>query len=214
MTIEIKNLNIIKDEIVVLSDYLNIHVDIVDYAHGITCSGTYLLLDNKKVTACSTTFSGSPTTSGIYTVISGGYSIDYAFKPTKGFTLTAVGSNPYDTISKHFDFDYGFRVNYNKVLFFDNNYTVNFGISAYNDTLYRKETFFATAFRTKSYNISMLAAKISSGNSAYKQLCCNIKPQSIYFMYGNTYTITISGVKDNEGNVMSPFSYTFTIESN
>jgi hypothetical protein len=39
-----------------------------------------------------------------------------------------------------------------------------------------------------------------------------LHPQSTFFFYGRTYTVTVSGIKDFSGNEMEPYELTFTIE--
>lgn len=59
-----------------------------------------------------------------------------------------------------------------------------------------------------SFDLNMTIFPIGSAN-----LQMSIMPQSTAFFYGRTFTVTIDGVKDFNGNLMPPFEYSFTIES-
>jgi len=43
-------------------------------------------------------------------------------------------------------------------------------------------------------------------------LGATIRPQSTAFFYGQTYRVTVSGVRDYHGNEMDPYTIQFTIE--
>ena len=66
-------------------------------------------------------------------------------------------------------------------------------------------------FDTAQYPSLNLAANINAVQS--RDLSCSIYPVSAAFYYGQTYTVKVTGVKDFHGNLMEPFTYTFTIES-
>jgi hypothetical protein len=66
-------------------------------------------------------------------------------------------------------------------------------------------------FDTMDYFSFNLGAYINPVES--RDLGFSIYPQSTAFYYGQTYTVTVSGVRDYHGNQMEPFTYTFTIES-
>jgi len=213
MSIEIKNFNIAKDEIVNIDKGLSLSVDLVDYSNSVTCSGTYLYIDNSKVTHCFLpTTSGIITLSGIYTPILGGYNIKYKFYPKKSCVVRAVATNGVDSIEKEYILTFGYKVIYNKVKYFPTDYVLTFGINMVNDVTFKESSFFSASFRTYNFRHKYLKATISAAGSAYKDLICSITPQSMYFMYGRTYTVTISGVRDMNNNYMPTVKYIFTIE--
>jgi hypothetical protein len=65
-------------------------------------------------------------------------------------------------------------------------------------------------FQTRDFESLNLGATIRAVESV--NLGAVIYPQSTAFFYGQTYTVTISGVKDFSGNEMAPYVFSFIIE--
>ncbi|HLD90917.1 MAG TPA: hypothetical protein VI911_07895 [Patescibacteria group bacterium] len=69
-----------------------------------------------------------------------------------------------------------------------------------------------TYFTTKEYDHYDLASSIVP--TGWANLGAEIKPQTMQYFYGHTYTVTVSGIKDYNGNQLPAFSWYFTIISN
>jgi hypothetical protein len=69
-----------------------------------------------------------------------------------------------------------------------------------------------TYFTTKEYDHYDLTSSIIP--IGWANLGAEIRPQTMQYLYGHTYTITVSGIKDYSGNQLPAFSWDFTISNN
>lgn len=69
-----------------------------------------------------------------------------------------------------------------------------------------------TYFTTKEYEYYDLTSNITP--IGWADLGADIKPQTMQYFYGHTYTITVSGIKDHSGNQLPMFSWYFTTIGN
>ena len=95
-----------------------------------------------------------------------------------------------------------------------NNKEIPVSVSANNNVFNSNTVYYSTFFKTSNYKESNLEAWVSVEGSGQLNLNASIFPQSKYFMYGNSYSITISGIKDFSGNILPAKTYSFTLENN
>jgi hypothetical protein len=201
MTILIDNFSIAVDDWMLVSDLNYFSVDVVDSTYGISSAHSYFLRDGVQVV---TTFSG----------ITGGYRMFYtpiSVVSSGTFTITAhVQNNNSDIAEQTFDLLYGYNTLFDEVVDWGANKQVDVLIRAKNEVICPNEVGEGFYFITAELSSVNLGASIRAVESI--NLGAVIYPQSTTFFYGKTYTITISGVKDYSGNIMDPYTFTFTIE--
>lgn len=201
MTIVIDNFSIGVEDWVQVSDLNYFAVDVMDAAHGISTSGTYFIHDGQVV---STTHSG----------ISGGYICYYT--PSGVYSdgtidLTIHAENTASGVSEQtFHLLYGYNVKFEELVDWGPNVQVDIRAQASNLVRCPNTVAEGFYFITADLRAVNLGATIRAIESV--DLGAKIYPQSTAFFYGETYTVTISGVKDFAGNIMDPYTYTFTIE--
>jgi hypothetical protein len=199
MTILIDNFSIGVGEWLVLIDLHTLSVDVVDYAHAISTSGTHFLIDGNMV---STSFSG----------ISSGYNV-YCSAPTiSGYTIVTIHAENDNGESKEESYNllYGYNCEFNELIDWGPKKEVVITMEAENLAFCPNKETDAFFFETADLHSYNLGASIQSIESV--DLNAVIYPQNTVFFYGRTYQITISGVKDFSGNEMSPYTFSFTIE--
>jgi len=201
MTILIDNFLLNSDEWVLVSDLNYFSVDIIDYEYGISTSGSYFLYNDTQV---GTTFSG----------IIGGYTMFYtpvSVVSSGIFTITAhVQNNNFEISEETYNLLYGYNVLFNEVVDWGANTQVDVLVQATNEVMCPNtvgEGFYFVTAELPSVNLGAYIRAVE-----YVDLNATIYPQSTSFFYGKTYSITISGVKDYSGNIMDPYTFTFTIE--
>ena len=200
MSINIENFSIGLDEFKYCDNPIVFSVDITDSIYGITTSGTYF------------------TENGFLVVdtlqpITDGYRLSYTTTPSGNMLLVANASNTNgDTLSASFDLLYGYNVLWEAVNYWGPSKEVPINVMASNTALASNTAYFSTFFRTKAFEVSDLEIGITAEGSGYSDLLCDIKPQSKYFLQGKTYTVTISGIKDFSGNVLSTKIFSFSVE--
>jgi hypothetical protein len=175
-------------------------VEVIDDLYTVTTSGTYFT-DNGTVV------------SGSLTTISGGYLMSYLTVPSGNMLLVANGSNNNNEFySRTYELQYGYQASWEEVNYWGPKYEVPIAVSAKNTSLASNTSYFSTFFETRKIMSTDLEAFITAEGSGKADFTGYIEPRSKHFMYGKTYSITISGIQDYSGNILSPFTYTFTIE--
>lgn len=201
MTILIDNFLLNTDEWMLVSNLNYFSVDAVDHEYGISTSGSYFLHNGIQVV---TTFSG----------IVDGYTMYYtplSVVSSGIFTITAhIQNNNSEVDEETYNLLYGYNALFDEVIDWGPNKQVDVLVQASNDVMcpnLEGEGFYFTTADLSSVDLGASIRAIESVD-----LNATIYPQSTFFFYGKTYTITISGVKDFSGNIMDPYSFTFTIE--
>ncbi len=175
-------------------------VDITEDIYNVTSSGTYFTENGNVV-------------SGTLNTISGGYSLSYTTVPSGSIALRVYASNDNNEfVERDYELQYGYRVSWEKVNYWGPYKEVPVSVTAENTALASNTAYFSTFFETKKYRSTNLEASITAEGSGYSDIACHIIPQSMYFIYGKTYSVVISGIKDFSGNEISTKTYSFTVE--
>jgi len=177
-------------------------VDVVDSLIGVSTSGTYFKVNGVEVPV---TFSG----------INNGYRMFY--NPPDNFDTDGVlvyTAHIRNLAGDAKDVNYyllgGYSLVHNDTIRWDPNKQVDIWMTATNLGFCPETTADSYYFRTKELMYSDLRTTIVP--VGFVDLGAVVYPQSTFFFYGETYTITMSGVKDFSGNEMDQFIYTFTID--
>jgi hypothetical protein len=202
MTILIDNFSIGVEEWLPVTDLIAFSVDVVDLSYPISTSGTYFLHDG---TVVPTVLSG----------ILNGYRAYYApisVASSGTITITIHAENTNSGIrEQNYYLLYGYHVEFNELIDWGPKSTVVTSVKASNLAFCPNTEGEAVYFETRdleSYNLGASILPIESVD-----LGATIYPQSTFFFYGRTYTITVSGVKDFGGNELEPVVFSFTIEN-
>ncbi len=200
MSININNFSIDLGEVLYCTSLLDFSVDITDNINTITTSGTYFTENGSRVLDS-------------LIVTASGYRLNYITTPSGNITLVAHASNDNNEFyKKSYELAFGYEVSWEEVKYWGPSKEVAISVSADNTATATNTAYFSTFFKTKNFVSTDLGAKISAEGSGVMDIIGYITPQSKYFMYGKTYTITVSGVKDFSGNTLSTKTYSFTIE--
>jgi len=202
MTIIIDNFSIGVKEWLPVTDLAYFAVDVVDHTYSVSTSGTYFLHDGQAVV---TSYSGIADGYRCYY-----YPVDVYSSGTINITIHAENDNS-ETEEEEYHLLYGYNVKFDQIVDWGYNSTVVTTIEAENLAYCPNTEGEAFYFETADLHSTDLGASIVGLKSV--DLGATIYPQSKFFFYGRTYTITISGVKDYHGNKMSEFSFNFTIEN-
>ena len=202
MTIIIDNFSIGVKEWLPVTDLAYFAVDVVDHTYSVSTSGTYFLHNGQAV---STSHSGIADGYRCYY-----YPIDVYSSGTINITIHAENDNS-ETAEEEYHLLYGYNVKFDQIVDWGYNSTVVTTIEAKNLAYCPNTEGEAFYFETADLHSTDLGASIVGLKSV--DLGAAIYPQSKFFFYGRTYTITISGVKDYHGNEMTEFSFDFTIEN-
>jgi len=200
MAILIDNFSISVEEWLAVIDLVSFSVDIIDQTHSITTSGTYFLHDGQIV---STSYSG----------ISDGYTF-YYYPPTisGAVNLTIHAENDNDeTKEKDYYLLYGYHTSFDEIVDWGPKSEVVVWAQAGNEVFCPNIESTAFYFETAELHSCDLGAIINP--VGYVNLGATIFPQNSFFFYGRSYRITINGIRDFAGNIMSPREFTFTIEN-
>ncbi len=178
-------------------------VDIIDYSYPIDTSNSYFLVDGQQV---SVTFSG----------ISNGQRMFYDppndFYGVDTIAYTAHAQNTMgDVRDQSYYLLFGYDVRFKGYEDWGLENQIDMWTKATNVVLCPNTSTDGFYFSTTRPSFSDLGVSISP-RGLVKDLGATICPQNPFFFYGKTYSITVSGVKDFQGNEMEPRIYTFTIE--
>ena len=202
MGLYITNFSIPEDSTVYCTSLLDFSVDVLDDTNIVTLSGTYLSI-NTENTFCT------------YSSILNGYRLQCSTVPSGTIWLEVFGSNNLDeTINTLYILQFGYEIEWDSVVVWPNNKEIPVSVSANNNVFNSNTMYYSTFFKTSNYKESNLEAWVSVEGSGQLNLNASIFPQSKYFMYGNSYSITISGIKDFSGNILPAKTYNFTLENN
>ena len=202
MGLYITNFSIPEDSTVYCTSLLDFSVDVLDDTNIVTLSGTYLSI-NTENTFCT------------YSSILNGYRLQCSTVPSGTIWLEVFGSNNLDeTINTLYILQFGYEIEWDRVVVWPNNKEIPVSVSANNNVFNSNTMYYSTFFKTSNYKESNLEAWVSVEGSGQLNLNASIFPQSKYFMYGNSYSITISGIKDFSGNILPAKTYNFTLENN
>lgn len=177
-------------------------VDITDELYDVDVSNTYFLVEGQQV---GVTFSG----------IQDGYRMFYDppsdFYTKGSLTYTTHAQNIIgDIIENTYSLLYGYDLDFTSLVDWGYNKTVAIWATASNLAHCVNKEADAFYFRTKDLWARDLGVSITP--VGYIDLGATLNTVGKHFYYGGTYTITISGVKDFQGNEMEKQEYTFTIE--
>ena len=202
MAIVIDNFSIDVDEWVLVSDLTSFSVDVTDTVYPISVSGTYFLHDGNIV----------PT---ILSGISNGYKAYYypasvISSGTIVLTIHAENTNS-GIIEQNYNLLYGYHVTFDEVIDWGPKSTVVTTVEASNSVFCPNVEGAAVYFETRDLESYDLDASITAITSV--DLSASIYPQNKFFFYDRTYTITVSGIKDFNGNELEPVVFSFTIEN-
>ena len=202
MGLYITNFSIPEDSTVYCTSLLDFSVDVLDDTNIVTLSGTYLSI-NTENTFCT------------YSSILNGYRLQCSTVPSGTIWLEVFGSNNLDeTINTLYILQFGYEIEWDRVVVWPNNKEIPVSVSANNNVFNSNTVYYSTFFKTSNYKECDLEAWVSVDGSGQLNLSASIFPQSKYFMYGNSYSITISGIKDFSGNILPAKTYSFTLENN
>lgn len=179
---------------------IDFSADVIDPVYGITTSGTYFIDNGERVDP-------------YFTTISGGYHISYPTVPSGNMVLGLMAENTASgTLYEEYEFHFGYTVEWNEVNYWGTDTLVPVFIIADNGTIAPAREYFSTFFRTHRIHSSSLSSEISLDGSGGLDIGAAIYPQHSAFVYGRTFTVTVSGIKDFSGNEIEPQIFTFTIE--
>ena len=179
-----------------------IWVDLVDYVRTIDTSRSYFLVSGLRVPV---TFSGIP------------YGYRMLYNPLDDFysegtlVYTAHVTNDLDdVIEQNYYLLFGYDISYTSLVDWGYNRevavwseasTLSYCVNTETDAYY----FITSDLWSRDLGATIYPIEgVNLGNIMY--------PQDKVFYYGQTYKITISGVRDFDGNEMAKQTYTFTIE--
>ena len=204
MGILIGNFSMAVEEYIPISTLDYFSVDVIETSSGtnIVTSGTYFIRDDDIV---STTYSG----------IDGGYRCYYypsSLIASGTINLTIHATNSNNEVEEHlYSLLYGYNLKFDEIVDWGPKTSVDISIKASNLALCPNtevESFYFKTMDLWQYELGAIIVPVDSVN-----LGASIYPQNPFFFYGRTYTITINGVKDFGGNVMSSYIFNFTIEN-
>ena len=201
MTILIDNFSMEVEEWLLVSDLVAFSADVVDLTYPISVSGTYFLHDGVEVFT-------------IYSPISNGYTISYA--PTSvvssgTITITVhAENNNSEVVEQDYYLLYGYHVEYDDLVDWGPKSTVVTSVKVNNLAFCPNTVGEAAYFETRDLESYDLGASIFGIESV--DLGATVRTQSTAFYYGQTYRITVSGVKDFSGNEMPVYEFEFMIE--
>jgi len=201
MTIVIDNFSIGVEDWISVSDLNYFAVDVVDTTHGISASGTYFVHDGQ---AAITTHSGILNGFTCYYTPSGVYSdgiIDLTIHAEN--TISGVAEQTFHLL-------YGYNAKFEEWVDWGPHVQVDIRAQASNSVRCPNTVGEGFYFVTRDLESVNLGATITA--IEYVDLGAKIYPQSTAFFYGETYTVTISGVRDWYNNIMDPYTFSFTIE--
>lgn len=200
MSIEIDNFSMGLGDIAYCTSLVDFSVRVTDDLYNITTSGTYFTANGILV-------------SGTLNTISGGYILSYLTIPESNMFLTAHASNSNNEVyEKNYELSYGYEASWHKVTYWGPDKEVPVAVSATNTSLASNTSYFSTFFKTRKYINTDLGAEIFAYGFGTKDILTYIEPRSKHFMHGKTYSITVSGIRDFSGNILTDFTYSFTIE--
>ena len=200
MGLYITNFSIPEEGTAYCTSLLDFSVDVLDDVYTVTLSGTYMTNNGESVPY-------------ITTPISNGYRLTYSTLPSGSMFLEVFGSNDNgDFTNDSFLLQYGYEVIWNEVVVWPLNKEIPVSITADNGVFNKNTVYFSTFFKTGDYKQRDLNAFVSVEGSGQYNVAADIRPQSKYFIYGKTYSITISGIKDYAGNELPAKTFTFTLE--
>lgn len=201
MALEVSNFSLGINQWELLDGGITLSADVIDDTYIVVVSGTYFLHNDDQV---STLFSAIPN----------GYRVSYS--PSN---LTSSGTiyikvhaqnNNSEIYEKTYELLYGYRVSYEEQIDWGPKKDIHIQSTAMNTSLCPNIEGAAFYFQTRDLPGFNLPASISA--IQYKDLNATLYPQSTFFFYGKTYSVTISGVKDYHGNEMPPYTFSFTIK--
>lgn len=199
--IDINNFSLALTEYIECDEGVSFEVDVTTTSGIVTTSGTYFTYNGVIVDTQ-------------YSTITNGYRLSYFTVPSGNIFLDVYAENSIaEFASETYEFYYGYNCEYNKVVNYGNDKIIPVTIEATNDVIVPNTEYISTFFGTKLATSYNLGAEISTEGSAAIDLTASIRPQSKYFEYGKTYSITVSNIKDFNGNVMEEQTFTFTIEN-
>jgi len=177
-------------------------VDVVDSVYPIVTSGTYFIHDGQVV---STTHSG---------IVDGYKCYYYPVSLTSSGTIDLIihtENTSSEVVEQTFHLLYGYHCTFDEIVDWGPKKEVITTIEATNLAFCPNTEGEVFYFETRDLNSYDLGATIRPVESV--NLGAVIYPQSTFFFYGRTFTITVSGVKDFAGNEMAPYVFSFTIEN-
>ena len=202
MTISIEDFSVSLDDWVVVEDPIVFVTSITDTSvSGINPAATYYIVNGSQV---ATTTSGVDSThyyiSSAPIVVSGSMDLSLHIANYAG-----------EILDKSYSFLFGYNVSFTSNVDWGANREIVVSAYASNTAICPHTERYTTYFLTREYDYVNLMSYIEP--SGWADLVSTITPQTMQFIYGRTYTITVSGIKDYSGNELPAFSWNFTIEN-
>ncbi len=200
MNLSIDNFSMDLDDVALCTSLVDFSVEVTDSDYLVTTSGTYFTDNGVQVP-------------GTLASVSGGYILTYSVLPSGTIDLVAHGSNSNgEFLTRSYELQYGYAAYWNEVKYWGTLKEVPISVSASNTSLTNNTSYFSTFFTTRKMMSTDLGVDITAEGSGFDDIMTYITPQSKHFMYGKTYSITVSGIQDFSGNILPPETYNFTIE--
>lgn len=178
-------------------------IDIIDYMWPIDTTNSYFEIDGIQV---AVTFSGIPNGQRMF------YDPPNDFDADGTITYTAHAQNSMGDIrEQNYYLLYGYNIVFNEIVDWGANKQIDIIAKAKNEAFCPQGSSDAFYFRTRDLHSLELGSIIKPVEPL--DLGSSLRTQSTAFYYGKTYTVTVSGIKDFAGNVLSPFNYSFTIRT-
>lgn len=199
MSIIIHNFSLAYDSWSPTEDLGVLSVDVIDTVYNIVVSGTHFYYNDVLV-------------SGTFTPITDGYTISYSPGTiTSGIDVMVHAENDNgDTEEETYNMLYGLNVEWTERIRWNPAQQIDVHMAASNEVMCPNDETEAFYYTTRDLLGSDFTAKVFPVVPQY--FTGSIRPQSTTFFYGSTYTITVSGIKDFSGNIMEPYTYSFTID--
>jgi len=204
MAISIYNFSLDYKEWKYLDNLAFLAVSVIETSSGssLVSSGTYFIKDGIKV---ATSLSGITNGYRCYynnpdLVSSGVINLTIRAESTSG----EIKTNTYKLL-------FGYNLLFDELIDWGPSTKVTTTVIASNDVVCSNTESESFYFKTKDFESTALSASIRP--VGFKNLSAVVYPQNDFFFYGHTYTITVSGVRDYDGNEMAPFSFTFKTEN-
>lgn len=201
MTINIEDFSVSLDDWVTVEDPIVFYSEVTAPAvSGIDPTATYYSVNGIQIPTTVTGTGINYTISSDPVIVSG--SIDL---------LLHVENYVSEVVEKDYSFLFGYSVTSSEVVDWGANREIVISAYASNTAICPNAERYTTYFTTREYDTVDIKSYILP--AGWANISSTIEPQTMQFLYGNTYTITVSGIKDYSNNILPEFSWEFTIEN-
>lgn len=202
MSISIDNFSVGIDEWITVSGSTIFTVDVIDLDNLILDSETYFI------------HNGSSVPTDLYEIDNGyrAYYVADSVVSSGTITITIHAENNIgESVEKSYYLLYGYHVEFNELVDWGARTTVVTTVTASNLAFCPNTVSESVFFETRDLESHDLGAYISPIESV--DVGAVLHTQSTAFYYGQTYKVTITGIKDFNGNVMPEYVFEFTIDN-